>query len=77
MYKDKQERTVVHLERDGKHYYFGSIKALCDNFGKEQIGIGYKALANYGITPEQPFTNKHCTIRRGVLITTPKKANQE
>ncbi len=72
MDKEKQERTVVHLELNNNHHYFGSIKALCDNFGKEQIGIGYKALANYGITPEKPFTNKYCIIRKGVLITMPK-----
>ena len=69
---NKQERTVIHLELRGQHYYFGSIKALCDNFGKEQIGITYKSLANYGIAPEKPFANKHCIIRKGILITAPK-----
>lgn len=49
---NKQERTVIHLELNGQHHYFGSIKALCDNFGKDEIGITYKSLANYGITPE-------------------------
>lgn len=69
---NKQERTVIHLELNGQHHYFGSIKALCDNFGKEEIGITYKSLANYGITPEKPFTNKYCIIRKGALITAPK-----
>ena len=50
MEANKQERSVIHLEIDGQHHYFGSVKALCDNFSKEQIGIGYKSLANYGIT---------------------------
>ena len=54
MEANKQERSVIHLEIDGQHHYFGSVKALCDNFGKEQIGIGYKSLANYGITAEKP-----------------------
>ena len=49
---NKQERTVIHLELNRQHHYFGSIKALCDNFGKEEIGITYKSLANYGITSE-------------------------
>ena len=31
MATDKQERTVVHLELNAEHYYFGSVKALCDN----------------------------------------------
>lgn len=69
---NKQERSVIHLELNGEHHYFGSVKALCDNFGKEQIGIGYKSLANYGITAEKPYRNKYCTVRKGVLITAPK-----
>ena len=72
MATDKQERTVVHLELNAEHYYFGSVKALCDNFGKEQIGIGYKSLANYGVAPDKPYRNKYCTIRKGILITAPK-----
>ena len=72
MEANKQERSVIHLEIDGQHHYFGSVKALCDNFGKEQIGIGYKSLANFGITAEKPYKNKYCTVRKGVLITAPK-----
>lgn len=72
MVTDKQERTVVHLELNAEHYYFGSVKALCDNFGKEQIGIGYKSLANFGIAPNKPYRNKYCTIRKGILVTAPK-----
>ena len=72
MEANKQERSEIHLEFDGQHYYFGSVKALCDNFSKEQIGIGYKSLANYGITAEKPYRNKYCTVRKGVLITAPK-----
>lgn len=75
MDKEKQERTVLHLELNGEHHYFGSVKALCDNFRKEEIGIGYKALVNYGITPDKSFINKYCTIRKGTLITTPKMKN--
>ena len=71
---DKQERTVIHLELDGQHHYFGSVKALCDHFGKEQIGIGYKSLANFGITPDKPYRNKFCTIRKGILLTAPKSS---
>ena len=69
---DKQERTVIHLEIEGQHHYFGSVKALCDHFGKEQIGITYKSLANIGITPDKPYRNKFCTIRKGTLLTAPK-----
>ena len=72
MATDKQERTVIHLELGTEHHYFGSIKALCDHFGKEQIGITYKSLANIGITPDKPYRNKFCTVRKGILLTAPK-----
>ena len=76
MATEKQERTVIHLELGAEHHYFGSIKALCDHFGKEQIGITYKSLANIGITPEKPYRNKYCTIRKGTLLTAPKAVSE-
>ena len=72
MATEKQERTVIHLEIGAAHHYFGSIKALCDHFGKEQIGITYKSLAIIGITPNKPYCNKFCIIRKGILLTAPK-----
>lgn len=69
MQSNKQERAVIHLEIDGQHSYFGSVKALCDYYGKEQIGITYKSLANYGISQDKPYRNKFCTIRKGILLT--------
>ena len=72
MATEKQERTVIHLELSAEHHYFGSIKALCDHFGKEQIGITYKSLANIGITPNKPYCNKFCIIRKGILLTAQK-----
>ena len=68
----KQERSVIHLELNAEHYYFGSVKALCDHFGKDKIGIGYKSLANFGISLDKPYRNKYCTIRKGILVTSPK-----
>ena len=74
MDKIKQQRTVVHLELEGgRHYYFGNLKALCDNFDKETIGVGHAYLKNYGISEDNPFRNKHCIIRKGILLTSPKK----
>ena len=74
MEKIKQLRTVVHLELEGgRHYYFGNLKALCDNFDKETIGVGHAYLKNYGISEDNPFRNKYCIIRKGILLTSPKK----
>jgi len=70
---EKQERTIVHLELDGKHYYYGNLKALCDNWDKDAIGVSYNYLKNYNITDDKPYRNDRCVIRRGIIVTSPKK----
>ena len=67
--KKKQERAIVHLEKDGQHYYYGNLKALTDHWGKDAIGVGYAYLRNYGISEEKPFRNTKCIIRRGIIVT--------
>lgn len=75
MEKEKAERTVVHVElfADNSHYYFGSLAAIYEKFSKEEIGISYGALRNYGLSSERPYKNKLCIIRKGHLITIPKQ----
>lgn len=70
----KQERAVIHLELNGKHYYYGNLKALCDSWDKEDIGIAYNYLKNYGISEDKPYIGKKCIIRKGAIITSPHKA---
>ena len=65
----KQERMVVHLEIDGQHHYYGNLKALCDHWDKDTLGVGYSYLRNYGISEGKPFRNTKCIIRRGWIIT--------
>ena len=43
-HKIKQVRTIVHLEKDGQHYYYGNLKALCDHWDKDAIGVSYSYL---------------------------------
>ncbi len=69
----KQERMVVHLEVDGQHYYYGNLKALCDHWDKNALGVGYAYLRNYGISEDKPFRNEKCVIRRGIIVTSQKK----
>lgn len=71
-----QERQVIHLQIGDKHYYYGSMSAIYDQFKKEQIGISYGSLRNYGLCPEKPFQNDKVgvIIRQGVLVT--KKGNR-
>ena len=70
----KQERMVVHLEIDGQHHYYGNLKALCDHWDKDVLGVGYAYLRNYGISEEKPFRNAKCIIRRGIIVTSPKSS---
>lgn len=65
----KQERMVVHLEKNGQHYYYGNLKALCDHWDKEALGVGYAYLRNYRISEDKPFQNTKCIIRRAMIIT--------
>ena len=71
MDKVKQNRAVVHLELEGRHYYYGNLKALCDNWDKDVIGVAYNYLKNYGIDEEHPYIGKKCTIRKGIIVTSP------
>ena len=66
---------VFHVEFKGKHYYFGSKKAIFDVFGKADIGITYSSFRNYPLSAEKPFDNKKCIIREGVLVSSPKKTS--
>ncbi|MCM1220923.1 MAG: hypothetical protein NC548_41200 [Lachnospiraceae bacterium] len=63
------ERTVIHVEFDGKHYYFGSLASIYDVLTPQQLGITYGSLRNYGLSEEKPYKNSHCIIRKGILIT--------
>ena len=70
-FMEKQERTVIHLEFKGSHYYFGSIKAMTEQFPPEAIGISYGSLVNYGLSETHPYENTKCdcVIRKGILKT--------
>lgn len=71
--KEKQKRMVCHLEFKGQHYYFGNLKVLTDNFGKEQLGVGYKSLANHFVKNSE-FSNELCKIKKGEIITSSRKS---
>lgn len=71
--KKKQERAIVHLEKDGRHYYYGNLKAMTDHWDKDAIGVSYAYLKNLNISEDKPYRNDICTIRRGVIITSPKR----
>ena len=70
--KKKQERAIVHLEKDGQHYYYGNLKALTDHWDKAAIGVSYNYLKNLNISVDKPYRNDKCVIRRGIIITSAK-----
>jgi len=72
--KTKKERTVIHLyliEKD-IHLYFGSMANIFEHFSKDDIGISFGSLRNYGLLSEKPYKNKKVIIRKGSLQTKPK-----
>lgn len=66
----QQERQVIHLQRGEEHFYFGSVAAIYDHFTKEEVGISYGSIRNYGLSPDKPYRNEKTgvVIRVGVLI---------
>ena len=67
--KMEKERTVIHLEINGEHHYYGSVANMYEFYTSEELGITYASLRNYGLASEHPYRNKKCIIRKGVLLS--------
>ena len=65
----EKERTVIHLEINGQHHYYGSVANMYEFYTSEELGITYASLRNYGLSYEHPYKNKKCIIRKGVLLS--------
>lgn len=76
MDKDKTIK-VVHLEKDGQHYYYGSITSLFEHWDAEQLGVNYRKLRDMRISTVGLFTNDKCTIRVGRLIVSTARLNKK
>ena len=64
---EKKERTVIHLQMGDVHEYFGSVANAFEFHSAEELGITYGSLRNYGLSPNKPYINNKCIIRKGVL----------
>lgn len=62
----KQERKVIHLELGGKHYYYGSIASLFDEFNDEVLGFSHFKVKN-NLGKLGVMQNDKCIIRQGIL----------
>ncbi|MFV0470680.1 MAG: hypothetical protein ACK5L7_01410 [Paludibacteraceae bacterium] len=73
---EKQERTVIHLyiKENDKHFYFGSMANIYEHFKKEDIGISFGSLRNYGLSSTKPYENNKIIIRKGILLAKPKQS---
>lgn len=69
-------KTIYHLEfhSSGKQHYFGSVSAIYEMFSPTMLGVSKWTLYSYRITPERPYSNDVCTIRRSVIN---RKANKK
>lgn len=69
--KEKKERTVIHLHffETDEHHYFGSIANVYEYYDAETLGITYGSLRNYGLSADNPYKNKKCIIRKGLLLS--------
>lgn len=68
--------TIYHVSfGDDENYYFGSLAAIYDRFTPSEMGVSLARLYDVAITPEKPYRNKKCIIRKGFLQR--KKTNRK
>lgn len=66
---DKEQKIIhLHVKETNEHHYFGSIKALCENFNKDTIGIVYSSLRAVKLHEKGFYENNKCAIRQGFII---------
>jgi hypothetical protein len=73
--KPKAGSTLYHLHLKNANpvlpakvdFYFGSIASIYEAFTGAQLGIAQQSLYDFGITPDRPYENKICVIRRSEL----------
>lgn len=72
---EENYRTIIHLEINGIHEYYGSPASLYDKHTSEELGISKASLNNYfsKLSDETPqiYENRFCVIRKGKLYTKP------
>ena len=71
----KDFRSIIHLEMNGNHEYFGSPASLFDKYTAEDLGITQASLNNFFCKHSEMnficYMNKKCIIRKGKLYVKP------
>lgn len=75
------DTKVIHLhlktDADSKSdWYFGSLKAIYDQFSEEVIGIRYKSLTN-AVRNKTEYENKKVIIRIDTMRRKTRNQNKE
>lgn len=70
----KQIRTVIHLEINNQHEYYGSLANMYEYHDALELGITYGSLRNFSLAIDNPYINYKCIIRKGILLS--KKSNR-
>lgn len=73
--KVKQERAIIHLQLGENHFYYGNIKAMCVSWDKDDLGVSYNYLRNFGLEENKPYVGKKCIVRKGIIVTSSRKRN--
>lgn len=69
-------KTIYHVSfGDDENFYFGSLAAVYDRFTPSELGVSLARLYDVAITPEKPYRNDKCIIRKGLLQR--KKTNRK
>lgn len=72
---EENYRTIIHLEINGIHEYYGSPSSMYDKHTAEELGISKASLNNYfsklSENAPQIYENKICTIRKGKMYVKP------
>ena len=72
-----ESANLIHVEltQTGKHYYFGSMKAIYGVLSVDDVGISYNTLrSHYSPKEDFPYKNEKCIIRKGSIVRTSKNA---
>ncbi len=73
---EENSRTIIHIEINGMHEYYGSPSSLYDRHTAEELGISKASLNNFfsKLSDNQPtkeYSNKKCIIRKAKLYVKP------
>lgn len=58
-------RKVFHLEKNGLHYYYGSLQAVFN--AHEDLGVSKGKLDRWDFST--PYSNENITLRVGALMS--------